>query len=525
MSSSPAAAVSVAAKDPNAALREKTLKDGTTADAIFNEGLTYNDVIILPGFIDFGASDVNVSGQLTRKIRLAAPIVSSPMDTITENDMARAMALLGGIGVLHNNCPIAVQAQMVKSVKTYRNGFIHRPKAVLPTAPISDVHEVADRLGISGILVTEDGKHHGKLLGIVCTKDVDYVKDKSTPVAEVMVKRSEMVVARYPISLEDAMARLNASRKGYLPVINERDEVVSLVSRRDAIKARVFPNSSIDSNGQLLCAAATSTREEDKARVIALVRAGLDVLVLDSSQGNTIYQVNFIRWAKKNFPHLEVIAGNVVTQDQAKNLIDAGADALRVGMGAGSICVTQEVLACGRPQATAVYRVSKYAASRGVPTIADGGLRNVGDVCKALAIGANCVMLGSMLSGTTETPGEFFFKDGVRLKLYRGMGSLEAMAQGKESGKRYLSENEAVQVAQGVSGTVVDKGSVYRLVPYILKGMQQSAQDIGEVSFDNVRRATYAGEVLFEKRSATAQNEGGVHSLHSYEKRLFASKL
>jgi IMP dehydrogenase len=509
-----------------AELRTKVVRDGTPAEELFkHEGLTYNDFIILPGFIDFGAADVNVSGQLTRKIRLHLPIASSPMDTVSETDMARSMALMGAIGVIHNNCPIHHQAAMVKAVKLYRNGFIMRPKALRPEDPISMVHDINDKLGISGILVTSDGSSNGVLLGIVCMKDVDYLKDKTIKVSQVMLPRDKMTTAQYPIKLEEAMDILNRSRHGYLPVVNSKDEVMSLCSRRDAAKARVFPNSSIDANGQLLCAAATSTREEDKARVVALAKGGVDVLVLDSSQGNTIFQISFIKWVKQSFPNIEIIAGNVVTQDQAKNLIDAGADALRIGMGSGSICITQEILACGRPQGTAVFKVAKYAASRGVPCIADGGLRNVGDICKALAIGANTVMLGSMLSGTSETPGEYFFKDGIRLKTYRGMGSIEAMSQGKESGKRYLSENEIVQVAQGVSGHVIDKGSAVKLLAYIHKGMQQSAQDIGETSFDAVRKKMYEGQVLFDKRSATAQGEGGVHSLHSYEKKLFSSKL
>nr|BAT33662.1 inosine monophosphate dehydrogenase [Trypanosoma congolense] len=510
----------------NANLRTKTMRDGNTAEELFShDGLTFNDFIILPGFIDFDASKVNVSGQFTKKILLHLPLVSSPMDTVTESSMARAMALMGGIGVIHNNCPVAQQAQMVRSVKLYRNGFIMKPKSVPPTAPVSVIKDINVTKGISGILVTEGGRHDGKLLGIVCSKDIDFVRDDTAPVSQYMTKRKNMTVERYPIKLEEAMDVLNRSRHGYLPVLNDRDEVMCLCSRRDAVRARDYPNSSLDRNGHLLCAAATSTRESDKERVAALATAGVDVLVLDSSQGNTIFQVSFIHWVKKTYPHLEVVAGNVVTQDQAKNLIDAGADALRVGMGSGSICITQEVLACGRPQATAVYKVARYAASRGVPCIADGGLKNVGDVCKALAIGANVAMLGSMIAGTTEAPGEYFFKDGMRLKGYRGMGSIDAMLQGRESGKRYLSENENIQVAQGVAGAVLDKGSVLKLLAYVHKGLQQAAQDIGEVSFGVIREKMYEGQVLFNRRSLTAQSEAAVHSLHHYERKLFASKL
>lgn len=510
----------------NVDLRTKAIRDGLTAEELFqNDGLTYRDIIILPGYIDFPASDVRVSGHFTKKIVLHLPIVSSPMDTVTESSMARAVAQMGGIGVIHNNCSVQKQAKMVRSVKMYRNGFIMRPKSVPPDAPVSVIHKINTEKAISGILVTDNGQHDGKLLGIVCSRDIDFVKDHSLPVSQFMTRRENMMVERHPIRLQEAMDALNRSRHGYLPVLNEKDEVVCLCSRRDAVRARDYPNSSLDHNGHLLCAAATSTHETDKERVQALAAAGADVLVLDSSQGNSVYQVSFIKWVKKTFPHIEVVAGNVVTQDQAKNLIDAGADALRIGMGSGSICITQEVLACGRPQATAVYKVCRYAASRGVPCLADGGLGSVGDICKALAIGANTVMLGSMLAGTSETPGAYFFKDGVRLKSYRGMGSIEAMTEGKESGKRYLVEDGLVQVAQGVTGTVLDKGSVGKLLAYIHKGLQQSAQDIGERSFDAVREKMYEGQVLFNRRSPTAQMEGGVHSLYSHETKLFTTKL
>eukprot|EP00796_Vickermania_ingenoplastis_P012327 gene12328-8457_t len=518
---------SSAARDPNHALRHKTICDGNTAEQLFSgsAGLTYNDFIILPGFIDFPCGDVSIAGHFTKKVRLHLPVVSSPMDTITEQDMAKVMSVMGGLGILHNNCTVRHQVDMVKSVKNFRNGFIFRPKSVTPQTPVSEIVRINVERQLSGILVTENGDPHGKLLGIVCSKDIDYVKDRSTPVQKVMTKRRDLIVARVPIELDEAMDVLNKSRHGYLPIVNEKDEVVYLCSRRNAVRARRYPNSTIDRFGRLICAAACSTREDDKPRVHALVEAGVDILVLDSSQGNSIYQVEFIRYLKRTYPHIEVVAGNVVTQDQAKNLIEAGADGLRIGMGSGSICITQEVLACGRPQATAVYKVGAYCAQHGVPCTADGGIKSIGDICKALTLGASCAMLGGMLAGTQETPGDYFFRDGIRLKVYRGMGSIDAMLQGKESGKRYLSEKESIQVAQGVSGNVVDKGSAESLLEYIAKGLQQSAQDIGYRSFHEIRRHVHQGQVLFNARTATAQQEGGVHSLHSYEKKLFASKM
>eukprot|EP01060_Flectonema_neradi_P002180 TRINITY_DN1132_c0_g3_i2.p1 TRINITY_DN1132_c0_g3~~TRINITY_DN1132_c0_g3_i2.p1 ORF type:complete len:548 (+),score=160.27 TRINITY_DN1132_c0_g3_i2:45-1646(+) len=502
--------------------------DGLTLKQLMSQGhgLTYDDILLLPSYIDFAADEVDLSCKLTKNIALKAPFVSSPMDTVSEENMAVAMALNGGIGILHNNMKPEEQARQVRSVKRWRNGFILDPKVLGPNNTAGDVREIKETMGFTGIPITKDGSTHGVLLGLVCNKDIDTVDD-DVPLSTVMTKFDKLVKAvttpEEKLSLKECKEKLHSCKHGYLPIVNAKNELEMLCSREDTKKETVWPLATMDGNKQLRCGAAIGTRPDDKDRARLLVEAGVDVIVIDSSQGNSLYQIDMIRHLKSSFPNVDVIAGNVVTKGQAKNLIDAGADGLRVGMGAGSICITQEVMAVGRPQATAVYQTAQYASSRGVPIIADGGIKNVGHIAKALTLGANAGMLGGMLAGTTEAPGEYFYSNGQRLKKYRGMGSIEAMAQGKESGKRYLSESQKVQVAQGVSGAVADKGSVHGFVPYLYKGLQQSAQDIGYKSFAEVRAESDKGEVRFERRTHAAQAEGNVHGLVAYEKKLFSS--
>ena len=383
----------------------------------------------------------------------------------------------------------------------------------------------------------ESGKRGSKLLGIVTTRDIQFHPNQSAQVTAVMTK--ELITARTGISLADANDILRKSKKGKLPVVDEKGNLVSLVSRADLMKNLHFPLASkLPHSKQLIAAAAIGTRPDDKLRLQKLVDAGLDIVVLDSSQGNSVFQVDMIKYIKEKYAQLDVIGGNVVTREQAATLIAAGVDGLRIGMGSGSACITQEVMAVGRPQATAVHSVSSFAARFGVPCIADGGIQNVGHIVKGLAMGATAVMMGGLLAGTTESPGESFVsREGQLVKAYRGMGSIAAMEDKKAAGKgvtgkasqagnagtaRYFSENDRVLVAQGVSGSVLDRGSVTKFVPYLMTGLQHSMQDVGIQSLTDLRRSVQEGKVRFELRTASAQAEGNVHGLHSYDKKLYS---
>tara|TARA_Y100001970_G_scaffold284652_1_gene402459 strand:+ start:7456 stop:8955 length:1500 start_codon:yes stop_codon:yes gene_type:complete len=494
--------------------------DGCNADQLFsnNVGYTYDDFIILPGYIDFTIDDINFETQLTRNIKINTPFVSSPMDTVTESDMAISMALQGGIGIIHCNNSIDEQVKEVVKVKRFNNGFILNPVIFSPHNTIKDilVNKKKFNYKFSSFPITEDGKLGSKLVGIISRRDTDFIENLDTNIENIMTK--EFITAKDGCSLKDANNILKSNKVNLLPIVDDNMNLVSLICRKDLRNIVDYPLASKNVNTkQLLVGAAITTRNYEE-RVKKLVNVGIDVVVIDSAQGNSIYQIETLKWVKKNYPNLDVICGNVVTKKQAHNLIMNGADALRVGMGVGSICTTQSVCGVGRAQATAVYNISKYAHSYNIPIIADGGISNTSHIIKALCLGADTVMMGSLLAGTDESPSDFFYKNGIRVKKYRGMGSLAAMKRGESCLTRYLDNNK-LRVAQGVSGIVTSKGSISKYIPYLVKGVKLGLQDIGSKNIKELHNNNLISKTRYEVRTFSSYKESQIHSLVSVEER------
>jgi len=434
------------------------------------EGLTFDDVLLVPAASDFMPKDAEVKTALTRTIELNVPLVSAAMDTITEARTAIAMAQAGGIGIIHRNLSVAAQAEEVEKVKKYESGMIADPITISPDLPIAQAREIMQRFHISGLPVTKDGK----LVGILTNRDLRFEKRLDRLVAEVMTK-DRLVTARPGVSLEEAKEILHRHRIEKLLVVDDRMHLKGLITVKDIEKTIQYPDACKDELGRLRVGAAVGTGEDREARVEALARAGVDVVAIDTAHGHTSSVIETIHTLKQAFPHLEIIAGNVATTEGARALIQAGADGIKVGMGPASICTTRVVSGVGVPQLTAIADSVKVAAPAGVPVIADGGIRFSGDIVKALAAGAHAVMIGSLFAGTEESPGETILYQGRTYKLYRGMGSLEAMREREGSRNRYFQDDEESAgklVPEGIEGRVPYKGSLAVIIDQMVGGLK-----------------------------------------------------
>ncbi|SHX11224.1 inosine-5'-monophosphate (Imp) dehydrogenase, GuaB2 [Mycobacteroides abscessus subsp. abscessus] len=448
-------------------------------------GLTYDDVLLLPGETDVIPSDVDTTARLTREINLRVPLASAAMDTVTEARMAIAMARLGGIGILHRNLSIEDQAHQVDLVKRTQTGRVPNPVTIGPDATLEDFDAICGNYRVSGLPVVDEA---GTLLGICTNRDLRFIpvaEWASTKVSDVMTR--EVYTAPTDVSREEATALLRKHKRERLPLVDESGKLTGLITVKDFVKSEQFPNASKDAEGRLLIGAGVGFFGDSYERAGALRDAGVDVLVVDTANGHARLALDMIRRLKsdKAFDGVQIIGGNVATREGAQALIDAGVDAVKVGVGPGSICTTRVVAGVGVPQVTAIYEASKACKSAGVPLIGDGGLQYSGDIAKALVAGADTVMLGSLLAGTAESPGEVILMNGKQFKSYRGMGSLGAMAsRGKKSFSkdRYFQadvETDDKIVPEGIEGTVAYKGALGTVVHQLTGGLAQSMFYVG----------------------------------------------
>ena len=436
--------------------------------AIIREGLTFDDVLLIPRKSNVLPKEVDTSVTLTKGISLNIPLMSAAMDTVTDARLAIAIAREGGLGVIHKNMSIEAQAAQVDKVKRSENGVITDPFFLSPDHLVSDAQELMARYRISGVPITENGK----LVGILTNRDLRFLTDFNVPIREVMTK-DHLITAPVGTTLEEAQKILSKYKIEKLPIVDDDYKLKGLITIKDIEKAVRYPNSARDKGGRLLCAAAIGVTANVLERAEALIEAQADVLVLDSAHGHSKNILDCLKKIRAAFPEIAIIAGNIATAEGAEALIDAGADCVKVGIGPGSICTTRVVAGCGVPQISAIYSACRAAAKRGVPVIADGGIKYSGDIVKALAAGANVVMLGSLLAGCAESPGETEIYQGRNFKVYRGMGSLAAMEKGSKD--RYFQEGASKLVPEGVEGRVPYKGpvsdTVYQLVGGVRSGM------------------------------------------------------
>lgn len=471
-------------------------------DIFQKEGLTFDDVLLVPSSSDVLPGEARVDTWLTRKIKLNIPIMSAGMDTVTEARMAIAMAREGGIGVIHKNMSLERQAMEVDRVKRSEHGVITNPFSLSPEHIIQDAADLMSRYRISGVPITVEGK----LVGILTNRDLRFEEDYTRKIKEVMT-RENLVTAREGITLEEAKIILQRYKIEKLPIVDEDFFLQGLITIKDIEKAIQFPRSAKDQNGRLLVGGAIGTDAATMARAGALVEAGADLIVIDTAHGHSRRVINLVYEIKEKFPGVELMAGNVATGEGALELIKAGADSIKVGIGPGSICTTRVIAGIGVPQVTAIYDTAQVAREEGIPIVADGGIKYSGDIPKALAAGANVVMIGSLLAGTEESPGDIEIYQGRSYKVYRGMGSLGAMKEGSRD--RYFQECETKLVPEGIEGRVPYRGTVADTIFQMVGGLRAGMGYCGVQDIQELQT-----KVKFVRVTAAGLKESHPHDVH-----------
>ena len=469
---------------------------------IIGEGITFDDVLLVPAYSEVIPNQVNLSTNLTKKIRLNIPLMSAGMDTVTEHRMAIAMARQGGIGIIHKNMSIEAQAEEVDRVKRSENGVITDPFYLSPEHTLKDANDLMAKFRISGVPITE-GK---KLVGIITNRDLKFEEDFSRPIRECMTSKN-LVTAKEGVTLKEAKAILAKARVEKLPIVDDDFNLKGLITIKDIEKQIKYPLSAKDAQGRLLCGAAIGITANVLERVEALVKAKVDVVVLDSAHGHSANVIRCVKMIKEAYPDVQVIAGNVATGDATRALIEAGADCVKVGIGPGSICTTRVVAGIGVPQITAVMDCYAVAKEYGIPIIADGGIKYSGDITKAIAAGGSVCMMGSMLAGCDESPGAFELYQGRKYKVYRGMGSIAAMENGSKD--RYFQTDAKKLVPEGVEGRVAYKGTVEDTVFQLMGGLRSGMGYCGTHTIEELK-----SNGRFIKISAASLKESHPHDIH-----------
>ncbi len=469
---------------------------------IIGEGITFDDVLLVPAYSEVTPNMVDLSTHLTRTIKLNIPMMSASMDTVTEHRMAIAMARQGGIGIIHKNMSIEEQAEEVDKVKRSENGVITDPFSLSPEHTLQDADNLMAKFRISGVPITENGK----LVGIITNRDLKFEEDFSKKIKESMTSE-ELITAREGITLEEAKKILAKARKEKLPIVDANFSLKGLITIKDIEKQIKYPQSAKDTQGRLLCGAGVGITSNMMERVEALVNAKVDVVVVDSAHGHSKNILESVKKIKATFPGLQVIAGNIATADATKALIEAGVDAVKVGIGPGSICTTRVVAGIGVPQITAIMDCYSAARESGIPIIADGGIKYSGDMTKAIAAGANVCMMGSIFAGCDESPGTFELYQGRKYKVYRGMGSLAAMENGSKD--RYFQQDAKKLVPEGVEGRVAYKGTVEDTVFQLIGGLRSGMGYCGAPTIEDLKE-----NGKFVKISAASLKESHPHDIH-----------